>query len=807
MKKGSRSSSQEKKNGNCSQNSIYINEASISNRSTTFPIHSSIKLKEMTSLDKIFPEEMKEGNRTSPGIKSINSRDVSVIVISVTSSGTSYDQIFSDKYYVSPLKFSGKIKDSDQQTMMLTFDIGDTKKHILLRSKLKYSSKENKNINKEDRKKWIFNQVEKCNNMIIASHNCCIVAPIDFYILHNETKHFYFADTLFEVNGSSLIDAPNCMDNNIFSVLQCLLKAFNHLEEVNMKLTMIDAKYIFIFKLSDILNFQMLPLGLESKRNIKAEKENNSLAINSLMKSSKGKNSINEIKCNLDPILVDFFQKVMVTLFNLDKIINHNTKENAVKYKHKRNFSEINNSDLEQRKSDIKKIGDFFLKGQAISLEILQKMIENVEKWSSLTKLYQSNHYSMDSNGNLAHFNLIPRNNFNNDQSSHYIRNEPSYDIQSNLSSIEEVNSKNNNSYLGNINLTYPNSTSIDHLIRKLTEELGSLKNPENNLNQRIKDLSDIIISFVNQKLDHQNNENIRKIFANDFEKLNREFNCLKQIVKNLGNENQCKISTEQILNNNSSQCKISFVLSPQEYFLNKRFCIVIDSLGEIYLGEYDSNSKNLSFKGFGIRIKFKNEMDNILYLGEFSSNMENGFGFEPNNFGCFVGFHKNNKKNGIGIFVHDNQTFRGGRYLDGDLTNEQIKGDKDSIFIGEIKGDKPDGQGELIRHKKFIYKGGFKDGLMEGRGKITYENGEYFDGFFHQSVLIEGKCKKNLDRSIYEGQIHNQELSGENCLITQNGIEYIGKVVKGKKEGYGKETYPNNGYYEGEWIDDKYHG
>lgn len=60
----------------------------------------------------------------------------------------------------------------------------------------------------------------------------------------------------------------------------------------------------------------------------------------------------------------------------------------------------------------------------------------------------------------------------------------------------------------------------------------------------------------------------------------------------------------------------------------------------------------------------------------------------------------------------------------------------------------------------------------------------------------------------VYFGHYEENKFHGEGYLINKKqGYEYQGTFRNGKKEGYGKETYPSGGYYQGQFKDNKKHG
>jgi len=71
----------------------------------------------------------------------------------------------------------------------------------------------------------------------------------------------------------------------------------------------------------------------------------------------------------------------------------------------------------------------------------------------------------------------------------------------------------------------------------------------------------------------------------------------------------------------------------------------------------------------------------------------------------------------------------------------------------------------------------------QEGKGLYRYRDGRVYDGKYHKDYKHDSKGK----------------------LTWNNGIEFVGSFVKGRRTGYGKMIYPqNNIIYEGEFGKEK---
>ena len=83
----------------------------------------------------------------------------------------------------------------------------------------------------------------------------------------------------------------------------------------------------------------------------------------------------------------------------------------------------------------------------------------------------------------------------------------------------------------------------------------------------------------------------------------------------------------------------------------------------------------------------------------------------------------------------------------------------------------------------------------FSGKGTITYDNGDVYDGTFQNSE------PHGIGRMIYK-----------DCRVCEgiwkNGkIEYEGDMADGKPYGRGKKIYPEGDVYEGEWKNGLRHG
>ena len=105
--------------------------------------------------------------------------------------------------------------------------------------------------------------------------------------------------------------------------------------------------------------------------------------------------------------------------------------------------------------------------------------------------------------------------------------------------------------------------------------------------------------------------------------------------------------------------------------------------------------------------------------------------------------------------------------------------------YVGEVKDGKPNGKGKMTYADgevyegewKDVYEGEWKDGEEDGKGKMTLANG-----------------------NVHEGDYKDGERHGEGKWIGANGEVYEGDYKDGERHGEGKYTWANGDVYEGDF-------
>lgn len=116
-------------------------------------------------------------------------------------------------------------------------------------------------------------------------------------------------------------------------------------------------------------------------------------------------------------------------------------------------------------------------------------------------------------------------------------------------------------------------------------------------------------------------------------------------------------------------------------------------------------------------------------------------------------------------------------------------------------------GTGKFISAGVSIYEGEFNQGYMSGKGLLVYENGVRYEGELKNNNF-EGNGKlTHTDGSVYEGMFHNNEMMGTGKWIYSDKSIYIGEVKNGVFHGKGEWSLSNGNKYTGDFVDGKMQG
>ena len=98
-------------------------------------------------------------------------------------------------------------------------------------------------------------------------------------------------------------------------------------------------------------------------------------------------------------------------------------------------------------------------------------------------------------------------------------------------------------------------------------------------------------------------------------------------------------------------------------------------------------------------------------------------------------------------------------------------------------------------------YKGTWKKGLFNGKGRLKYKNGNTFTGFFKDGAKHGYGSLVSLNGYEYHGNWVNGKQTGEGQVHYKNGDIYTGSFLEGLRNGFGELfTAKNSRNYKGYW-------
>lgn len=294
-----------------------------------------------------------------------------------------------------------------------------------------------------------------------------------------------------------------------------------------------------------------------------------------------------------------------------------------------------------------------------------------------------------------------------------------------------------------------------------------------------------------------------------------------KLIVHEVANTEKIKQFQCEILYMRLITIKEIIPYNQTEYFHKKsallsKFVFVtsyinIPENNQIYIGNWNINGK---FHGYGIlytsdglsKIEgiwnngvlsgygrlFKS---NEYYEGEFLKTLANGEGvYHYNNNSIYQGSFADGIPNGKGKISYEDGSYFEGCFVNGEKVYGKSVWKNGDYYQGEIKNELFNGHGIYEWNKNRKYEGMWKDGKMDGKGKITYNDGSYYEGDFVDNVRCgQGKYQWNKDK-YYEGEWRNGKQNGNGIYYkngaTTKGLWINGKLLKEEKKKRGNTNF-----------------
>ena len=234
---------------------------------------------------------------------------------------------------------------------------------------------------------------------------------------------------------------------------------------------------------------------------------------------------------------------------------------------------------------------------------------------------------------------------------------------------------------------------------------------------------------------------------------------------------------------------------------------------GYSYCGSFENNL----YSGHGQMI---DENKNVLFDGEFKAGKRCGKGIEyyPNG-NVFEGEWKEDRREGPGVLKNKEGTvlYEGEWKEDLQCTPpekkpapepvEEKKVENQSITEELLKKEKLTGKGKITFVNGDVYEGDYQNGYLCGHGKMTYISGNVYEGEWRDDKT-NGKGKVVFSNGIqYTGDFVDNKRHGKGTIILDNGDVYDGDWKNNMMEGFGIMKFEDGNIYEGSWENNNRHG
>ena len=308
----------------------------------------------------------------------------------------------------------------------------------------------------------------------------------------------------------------------------------------------------------------------------------------------------------------------------------------------------------------------------------------------------------------------------------------------------------------------------------------------------------------------------------------------MKDFVENSIYNMNCSENEDTIINNfyddlddndNERNMKLKSLKDIiQEYPDNTRLKEIIykNSINKIinlFIAYHKLCQSKIKDNGADSILKNKNSQkinNDYIYIGDNSNNStKEGFGIQKWADGSkCVGHFKNDKSNGLGKFIDNENNYLFGNFVDDKLEGFGIYSYKNgSKYIGEWLNDLQDGIGLEYWKDGSMYNGQFSNGKKNGLGVYIWGDGSKYEGewkdnnlsgygiyyFSNKDKIYTGEWKNNMMNGIgelvwikqgrkYLGYFIDDKINGLGLLIWRNPLKiFIGFWSNGKQNGIGK--------------------
>lgn len=108
-----------------------------------------------------------------------------------------------------------------------------------------------------------------------------------------------------------------------------------------------------------------------------------------------------------------------------------------------------------------------------------------------------------------------------------------------------------------------------------------------------------------------------------------------------------------------------------------------------------------------------------------------------------------------------------------------------------------------IIKHEQSIFVGSMQGEVKKGFAYTTYENGLVFKGEYDEGKKVQGSVfNSSMDKVIYEGEWLNDYYHGRGRLCCDQNHVYEGEFKQGLFDGQGEMRWSNGDVYSGSFIE-----
>ena len=125
-------------------------------------------------------------------------------------------------------------------------------------------------------------------------------------------------------------------------------------------------------------------------------------------------------------------------------------------------------------------------------------------------------------------------------------------------------------------------------------------------------------------------------------------------------------------------------------------------------------------------------------------------------------------------------------------------------IYEGDFRNGKRTGKGIFYWKDGNVYKGDFVNGKRSGKGILRFVDGYVYEGEFLDGKRSGKGVFRFVNGDTYEGDFVNDEMTGKGILHFSDGDVYVGDFIDGDRTGKGILRFANGDVYEGDFIDDE---